>query len=90
MNELEVECLASQLPENITIDLGDVVKNQSMHVSELKLPVGIKAVKHGTLNPVVVAVTLPKAEEEEVVAPVVVAPEKGKAKPKKTEKQNKK
>ena len=90
MNELEVECLASQLPENITIDLGDVVKNQSLHVSDLKLPAGIKAVKHGTLNPVVVAVTLPKAEEEEVVAPVVVAPEKGKAKPKKTEKQNKK
>lgn len=90
MTDLEVECLASQLPENITIDLGDIVKNQSIHVSDLKLPAGIKAVKHGTLNPVVVAVTLPKAEEEEIVAPVVVAPEKGKAKPKKTEKQNKK
>ena len=90
MTELEIECLASQLPENISIDLSEVVKNQSLHVSDLKLPVGIKAVKHGTLNPVVVAVTVPKVEEE-VVAPVVTAPEKGKgAKPKKDEKQNKK
>jgi hypothetical protein len=40
------------------------------------------------LNPVVVAVTIPKIEEE-VVAPVVVADKKG-AKAKKDEKQNKK
>jgi large subunit ribosomal protein L25 len=89
--ELEVECLASQLPEFITIDLGDLVKNQSLHVSDLKLPDGIKAVKHGRLNPVVVSVTVPK-EEEEVVATAVVAPaDKGKgAKSKKDEKQNRK
>ncbi len=87
--DLEIECLASQLPEFVTIDLSGLVKNQSLHVSDLKLPEGIKAVKHGTLNPVIVAVTLPKIEEE--VAPVaVVAPEKGKAKGKKDEKQNKK
>jgi large subunit ribosomal protein L25 len=90
MTELEVECLASQLPEFLAIDLAHLAKNQSMHVSDLTLPPGIKAVKRGTLNPVVVAVTIPKIEEE-VVAPVVVAPEKGKAaKPKKTEKQNQK
>jgi large subunit ribosomal protein L25 len=90
MTELEIECLASQLPENISIDLSELVKNQSLHVSDLKLPAGIKAVKHGTLNPVVVSCTVPKIEEE-VVAPVVAAAEKGKgAKPKKDEKQNKK
>ena len=52
----------------------------------------VKAVKHGTLNPVIVSVTVPKAEAEEAApAPVVAAPEKGKgAKPKKDEKQNKK
>jgi large subunit ribosomal protein L25 len=91
MTELEIECLASQLPEFLTIDLSQLVKNQSLHVSDLKLPAGIKAVKHGTLNPVVVACTVPKAEVEEVAAPVVAAPEKGKAaKGKKDEKQNKK
>lgn len=88
--DLEIECLASQLPEFVTIDLSGLTKNQSLHASDLKLPDGIKAVKRGTLNPVIVAVTTPKVEEE--VAPVaVVAPEKGKgAKPKKSEKQNQK
>ena len=88
--DLEVECLASQLPEFITIDLADLVKGTSLHVSDLKLPAGIKAVKRGTLNPVIVAVTSPKAEEEEVAPTVVVPVEKGKAKPKKDERQNKK
>jgi large subunit ribosomal protein L25 len=89
--DLEIECLASQLPEFVMIDLSGLVKGQSLHVSDLKLPEGIKAVKHGTLNPVIVAVTLPKVEEEAPAAPVVVAPEKGKgAKPKKDEKQNRK
>jgi large subunit ribosomal protein L25 len=88
MNDLEIECLASHLPEFVNIDLSNLAKNQSLHVSDLQLPAGIKAVKRGTLNPVVVAVTIPKIEEE-VVAPVVVADKKG-AKAKKDEKQNKK
>jgi large subunit ribosomal protein L25 len=87
--ELEIECLASQLPEFVTIDLSGLTRNQSLHASDLKLPDGIKAVKRGTQNPVIVAVTTPKVEEE-VAAPVVVAAEKGKGKPKKDEKQNKK
>jgi large subunit ribosomal protein L25 len=87
--ELEIECLASQLPEFVTIDLSGLTRNQSLHASDLKLPDGIKAVKRGTQNPVIVAVTTPKVEEE-VAAPVVVAADKGKAKPKKDEKQNKK
>ncbi|MDP3085333.1 MAG: 50S ribosomal protein L25/general stress protein Ctc, partial [Rubrivivax sp.] len=87
--DLEIQCLASQLPEFVTIDLGHLEKNQSIHASDLKLPAGIKAVKHGTQNPVIVAVTMPKVEEE-IVPVVVVAAEKGKGKPKKTEKQNQK
>ncbi len=88
--DLEVECLASQLPEFVTIDLSTLTKNQSLHASDLKLPEGIKAVKRGTQNPVIVSATVPKVEEE-VAAPVVVAAAKGKdAKPKKTEKQNQK
>ncbi len=88
--DLEIECLASQLPEFVTIDLSGLVKGQSLNVSDLKLPEGIKAVKHGTLNPVIVAATLPKAEEEAAAAPVVVAAPAVKTKAKKDEKQNKK
>ena len=87
--ELEIECLAKQLPEFVTIDLSGLVRNQSLHVSDLKLPEGIKAVRHGTLNPAIVSATLPKEEEEVVAAPVVA--QAGKAAPKKKdEKQNKK
>ena len=85
--DLEIECLAAQLPEFVTIDLSNLSKNQSLHASDLTLPEGIKAVKRGTQNPVIVAVTVPKIEEEVVVAPVVAA--KGKEpKAKKSEKQN--
>ncbi len=94
-NEIEIECLASQLPEFVSIDLSHLVKGQSLHASDLKMPEGIKVVKHGTLNPVIVSVTVPKAEVEEVAAaaaaaPVVVAAPEKKVKAKKDERQNKK
>jgi large subunit ribosomal protein L25 len=85
--EIEIECLASQLPEFVTIDLSGLVKGQTLHLTDLQLPAGIRAVRHGSLNPAIVGVALPKAEEEVIVAPAPVA--KGGAK-KKDEKQNKK
>ncbi|HJV69572.1 50S ribosomal protein L25/general stress protein Ctc [Ideonella sp.] len=81
--EIEIECLAVQLPEFVSVDLSGLVKGKSLHVSDLTLPAGIKAVKHGTLNPVVVAVTEPKVEEEVVAAPAAPAADdkkKGKGK----------
>jgi large subunit ribosomal protein L25 len=91
-NELEIECLASQLPEFVEIDLSGLVKGQSLRASDLKLPAGIKAAKHGTLDPVIVSVTVPRVEEEAAApaAPVVVAPEKKAPAKKKDEKQNRK
>jgi len=86
--DLEIECLASQLPEFVPIDLSSLVKNQSLHASDLALPEGIKYVKHGTQNPVIVAVTVPKEEVEEVVAAPVVAAKGKEPKAKKSEKQN--
>ncbi len=90
--DLEVECLASQLPEFISIDLSGLVKGTSLHVNDLKLPEGIKAVRRGTLNPVVVSVAVPKEEVEEPAADAAaVVPAKGKAPAKKKdERQNKK
>ncbi|HYN60004.1 MAG TPA: 50S ribosomal protein L25/general stress protein Ctc [Rubrivivax sp.] len=90
LTEIEVECLASQLPEFITIDLDHLVKGQSIHASELKLPEGIKIVKHGSLNPVIVSANPPRIEEEVVAPTVVVAAAAAPTKAKKTEKQNKK
>jgi large subunit ribosomal protein L25 len=94
VNELNIQCLASQLPEFITVDLTELTKGQSLHVSDIKLGTGIKVVTHGKPNPVIVSANVQAAEEEEapaVVAPVVAAVVPGeKVKPKKNEKQNKK
>ncbi len=69
--EVEIECLATALPEFIAVDLSHLVKGQSIHASDLVLPEGLKVVKHGKNNPVIVAATAPKLEEE--AAPVEAA-----------------
>jgi len=91
VTELRISCLASQLPEFLTIDLGELTKGQTLHVNDIKLPAGIKVMTQGKPNPVIVSVVAQAAEEEVVAAPVVVAPAPAeKSKAKKTEKQNKK
>ena len=87
--ELRISCLASQLPEFLTVDLGELAKGQTLHVNDIKLADGIKVMTQGKPNPVIVSVSA-QAAEEEVVAPVVVAPAAPATKAKKTEKQNKK
>ena len=90
VTEVLIQCLASQLPEYLTVDLSNLTKGQSLHVSDLKLAEGIKVVTHGKKDPVIVSVTTPAAEEEAAAAaPVVAAPAPAK-KAKKDEKQNKK
>ena len=87
--ELEIECLASKLPEFLAVDLSRLAKGQSLHVGDLELDAGIKVVLRGKKNPVIASVVNPAAEEaqpEVVAAPVKAAPTKAK----KTEKQNKK
>jgi large subunit ribosomal protein L25 len=84
--ELKIQCLASQLPEFLTVDLAELTKGQSLHVSDLKLADGIKVVTQGKPNPVIVSTSVPAEEEAApvVVAPVAAAPTKAK----KSEKQN--
>jgi large subunit ribosomal protein L25 len=86
VTELEIQCMASKLPEFIKVDLGEMAKGQSLHVDDLKLPRSIKVVTHGRKNPVIATVVAP-VEEEEVpaveAAPAPAAPEKGKGKAKK-------
>jgi large subunit ribosomal protein L25 len=71
MTEVEITCLAAQLPEFLEVDLSELVKGQSLHVNDLKLPKGVKVVTHGKPNPVVAVATLPVVEEE--VAPADAA-----------------
>src|SRR5947209_3882295 len=71
---LKKEAFASPLPEFITVDLGNLTKGQSLHVSDIELPAGTKVVTHGKPNPVIVSANVQAAEVEEVApAPVVAA-----------------
>ena len=81
MTDIEVECLAMQLPEFIEVDLVNVKKGDTVHARDLVMPKGIKAVTHGRTNLTVATVVPPKVEE--VVAAPVAAPaddKKGKKK----------
>jgi large subunit ribosomal protein L25 len=89
VTELRIQCLASALPEHLTVDLSNLTKSQALHVSDLKLPAGITVVTQGKPNPVIVSTSMQAAEEEAAAAaPIVAAAPAPKAK--KSEKQNKK
>ena len=54
LNELDVACLPKDLPEFIEVDLKDLQVDQSIHISQLKLPAGVESAFHGEGDPVVV------------------------------------
>ena len=56
MTEVEIKCLAKDLPEFIEVDLGEMKTGESIHVYQLKLPAGVKAVTHGGDDAVVVGI----------------------------------
>lgn len=62
INELDVQCLPANLPEFIEVDLGGLEADQSIHVSQIKLPKGVELVVHGEGDPVVVTVLKTKGE----------------------------
>lgn len=71
LNELEIECLPSKIPEKFVLDVSQLKIGDSLQVSDLKVPEGVELVTLST--EMVVAVTAPAKEEE--VAPAEVAPE---------------
>ena len=71
--ELEIECLPSDIPEKITVDVSELGMNQSIRVSDLKVPEKVTMLSEPDL--VVVHVVPPRAEEEAAAA----APAEGEA-----------
>ena len=70
LTDLEIVCLPKDLPEYIEVDLSELDTGHSLHVRGVKLPPGVMAVSHGTVDPVVATAVIPKAivEVEEVEA----------------------
>ena len=82
VNELDVTCMPSDLPEFIAVDLSTLEKGSSLTLKDVKLPKGVTAVTRGSQNnPVLVSVVPPVVV---VDTPVEAAPaadaKKGKGK----------
>jgi large subunit ribosomal protein L25 len=75
MTEIDIACLPKDLPEFIEVDLSALDTGHSLHVSGVKLPAGVTAVMHRTVDPVVATAVIPKAivETEEEAAAAVPA-----------------
>ncbi|HET6829111.1 MAG TPA: 50S ribosomal protein L25/general stress protein Ctc [Ramlibacter sp.] len=74
MTELDISCLPGDLPEFIEVDLSGLKKGMSLHLADITLPKGVKAVTHGKPNPVLVSVVTTAAEESAETAEAAAAP----------------
>jgi len=83
MSELDVLCLPADLPEFIKVDLSGLKKGSSLHLADIPMPKGVKAITHGgDKNPVVVSVVVVAAAEAPAAeAPAADAAAKPAAKP---------
>jgi large subunit ribosomal protein L25 len=63
ISELDISCFPGDLPEFIEVDLSGLKKGMSLHLSDIKLPKGVTAVKSGKKDPVLVSVVATVAEE---------------------------
>lgn len=68
MRELHVECLPNAIPDTIEVDVENIDVHDYVHVSDLKLPEGVKVLEDP--ERVVVGVTHARAEAVAEAAPV--------------------
>jgi len=70
MTEIEVTCLSSALPEFIAVDLANLDVGQSVHLSDLVLPVGVEIFEltHGADHDLPVVSIMPSKVKEEPAA----------------------
>src|ERR1700759_5771804 len=76
-NDVEVSCLPKDLPEFIEVDLSSLGRNESIHLSQLKVPDGVQLTELAREDAAVVAIHSPRAEEPEPSAAAAAAPGAG-------------
>ena len=71
LNELEIICLPQDLPEFIEVDLENLELGNSIHISQISLPKGVRSLlsQKTSEDPAVVAVQAPKVVAETVDQP---------------------
>jgi large subunit ribosomal protein L25 len=67
-NEVEVSCLPKDLPEFIEVDMSALALNESIHMSQLKIPAGVELTALAKEDAAVASIHSPRAEEPEAVA----------------------
>ncbi len=67
--QIEVECLPTAIPEFVMVDVSNLGVGDSVHVSDLKLPDGIKLISRPDITIAAVVIQV----EEVIAAPVVDA-----------------
>ncbi len=65
LTELDIHCLATDLPEFIEVDVSKLKAGENLHVSQLPMPKGVKPVMHGSDDPIVVGIVGKGGGEEE-------------------------
>jgi large subunit ribosomal protein L25 len=71
--EIEVECLPAAIPDRLTVDVTELHLHQSLKVSEVPLPEGVKLISEP--NAVVVLIQVPHEEKVEAKPEEAVAAE---------------
>jgi large subunit ribosomal protein L25 len=66
LHNVEIECLVTEIPEEIRVDVRQLHLDQSIHVSDLVVPAGVQVLADPEI---VVAQVTKKLEEEPAVAP---------------------
>ena len=89
LTELEIECLPDMIPPHIEVDVSELRAGESIHVSDLQMPEGVRVTEDP--EEVIATVTTPTEEEvaeEEIGEEELVEPEvmkKGKKEEQETE-----
>jgi len=73
MQDVEVSCLPADLPEFLELDLSGMNLNDTLTLSDIKLPSGVIIPELAHRNPPVVSVHSPRAAEPEPEAVVATA-----------------
>ena len=72
--EVEISCLPKDLPEFIEVDISGLSLNESIHLSQLKVPKDVVLVELAKEDAAVVAIHSPRAEEPEPTAVAAAVP----------------
>ena len=77
-SDVEVACLASDLPEYLEVDLADLELGESIHLSQIKMPKGVEvvALQHGEDHDLaIVSINKPRGISEDEDTEEEIAPE---------------